>query len=129
VGLRGRQTSGGAVSQLVDLFYGAIVVIFGIADLWWVVYRTPAVSRTLAAFGWRVSVMPFACGAFIGRLASAELGPIGGDPLKAAGLLVAFFVLVYGIHWFLRTWLELPSWFGVLYVPCGIATGMHFWPV
>lgn len=112
-----------------DLFYALLVIVLGIADLWWVVLRTPTTARCLASYGWRVSAFPFACGVLLGRFVSAKTDPVNGDHLVAAALLVTIFWSVVCFHWFLRRWLELPSWFGLLYIPCGIPIGAFLWPV
>lgn len=112
-----------------DLFFVALVGVLGLADLWWVVIRTPRSSRGLAGLGWRVSAFPFALGVGLGRLATVGAPPIGGGDLPAAGVLAGIFWVVVVGHWVLRRWLDLPSWFGLIYIPCGVPTGMFFWPV
>lgn len=114
---------------LVDLFYASLVLVLGLLDLYWVVVRTPSSARGIRAYGWRLSGGPFAVGMLFSRALDLGFGPTGESYGVVVGATAGLFALVVLLHWFLQRWVDLPSWFGLLYVPCGVIPGLYLWPM
>lgn len=114
---------------MVDWVIGVVLVVVGLADWFVVTARIPNTSRRVSSYSWRLSALPFSLGVVVGRVVAPPFGPAAGEVLWMAGAFVGVGFGVWAFHAVLWRFVDLPNWFSLIYLPCGVLPGMLLWPV
>jgi len=114
---------------MVDWVIGVVLVVIGLADWFFATSRIPPTARRVQSYSWRLSAMPFVLGVTIGRAFAPPFGPSENQLLWVVGAFVGLGVMVMALHWVLVRFADVPNWFSLIYVPCGVLPGMLLWPV
>lgn len=114
---------------MVDWVCTVVMLVLGMADWFIASARMPHTARRLTSYSWRVSVLPLALGAILGRVVAPDLGPPADELWYMVAAFVGLAVSLWVFHFVLEKWLDIPNWFSVIYIPCGIPPGMLLWPV
>jgi hypothetical protein len=114
---------------MTDWVVGVVLVVIGLADWFFATSRIPPTARRVQSYSWRLSAMPFAWGVALGRVFAPPFGPPEDQLLVMVGALVGLGGLVGCLHYVLAKFADVPNWFSLIYVPCGVLPGMLLWPV
>lgn len=114
---------------MVDWVIGVLLVVIGLADWFFATSRMPPTARRVQSYSWRLSAMPFSFGVALGRVFAPPCGPPEDQLLLVVGGFCVLGLAIVIFHNILAKFLDVPNWFSLIYIPCGILPGMLLWPV
>lgn len=115
--------------MLVDWVIGVVLAVVGLVDWFLVTARIPDTARRVGSYSWRLSALPFVIGIAVGRGVAPDFGPPAAELVNMAAALAGIGVVVIVFHTVLWRFVDLPNWFSLIYLPCGVLPGMLVWPV